>query len=115
MKRFYIGKKDIEEYVENIEEWIAERIGDPPPGTACECDKERHAHESEADMYDMVTIIDCPTPADSYSYRIEGDHICYSWLCTPCMEATTSEDYLGDVDAVPTTEGGYAVAPRHCS
>ncbi len=114
-KRFYIGKKAIEEYVENIEEWIADKVGDPPPGTACECDKDKHAHESEPDAEDMVTIIDCPVAATSYSYRIDGEHICYTWLCQRCAEETTSDDYLGDVDAIPTTAGGYAVAPVHCS
>lgn len=111
-KRFYIGKKDIEEYVDGIEEWVAEKIGDPPPGTICECSIVRvygvskHEHDGE---------VACTQIASSYSYRIEGDHICYTWLCQRCMEETTSDDYLGDVDAIPTTKSGYAVAPVHCS
>ena len=113
-KRFYIGAKGFEDYMDTIEEWIADRIGNPPAGAACECDTERHSHVAGADGDYMVTIIDCPDSADTHSYRIEGDHICYSWLCTPCMEATTSEDYMGDIDAVPATAGGYAVVPRHC-
>ena len=111
-QQFYIGKKDIEEYAENIEEWICEKIGDPPLGMICECSIVRvdggseHEHDGE---------VACTQIASSYSYRIEGDHIFYTWLCLDCMEATTSDSYLGNIDAIPTTAGGYAVAPQHCT
>ena len=115
-KRFYIGKKEPEAFLENLDEWLADKIPLAPPGTACECDKERHEHAAGTveTALDVFVNVDCPLTADSYSYRVEGDHVCYTWLCTPCVEATTSDDYLGDVE-FPVTAGGYAVSPRHCA
>ena len=109
-KRFYIGKK--EDYFEDLEEWISDKIGSPPPETWCEC---------KPDLYDEANAEvklehGCEGKADTYMYHIEGEHICYTWLCTPCMESQVSETYLGDYEGdIPVTAGGYAAAPRHCS
>lgn len=111
-KRFYIGDK--EDYDEGLEEWIDSKIRPPPTGQKCECDKDKHAHESEPDADDMVTIIDCPNPAESYLYVIKDGHVCYTYMCWRCVEEQASEDYLCDMD-YPTTEAGYAVVPKHCT
>ncbi len=105
-KRLYIGKKDPEVISENLEEWITDKVGDPPPNTRCECPAGHDSHSTG----------DCSNIADTFSYQIERHHICYSWLCGRCMWATTSDDYAADMAAdVPVTADGYAVAPRHCS
>ena len=113
-KRFYIGKIDISEDLSDLEEWIASKIPRPPDGKICECDKAKHAHESEPDEDGMVEIVYCTAPATTYLYTVKDKHVCYTWMCDPCMEAQASDDYLGDVD-YPTTESGYAVTPQHCA
>ena len=115
-KRFYIGKQDPEDYLENLEEWITNKIPAPPQGQRCECDKDKHAHESAPDGDLNVEIIDCPQEADTFVYHIKDDHVCYTYVCFSCGEATTNETYLSDYGGeFPTTASGYAVTPRHCS
>lgn len=113
-KKFYIGKKDFDDYACELDEWIANKIPEPPTGTKCECDKDKHSHEGPPDKDRMVEIVDCADPATTFLYTVENDHVCYIWMCEPCMEAQASEDYLSDVD-YPTTEAGYAVTPTHCA
>lgn len=105
-KRFYIGKKAQEEF-DDLEEWIAARIPLPPPeGTRCEDDQ----HETEEFDVDDESI---RPSATTYLYRIEDGHVCYTYVCKECGERA-DEGYLGDHD-YPTTQGGYAVVPKHCA
>ena len=105
--RFYIGKRERED--ESLEVWIADKVLDAmPPGQVCECGV--HA-EHMADDYEG----DCADGATTFSYRIEDEHVCYTYLCQSCADAQgLAEDYLADND-YPQTTGGYAVAPRHCA
>lgn len=104
--RFYIGKEEIEDG--GLEVWIADRVlAAMPPGQICECD----VHDDHrGEDYEG----NCADPSTSYSYRIDADHVCYTYLCEPCAEATTTDDYLADY-GYPQTAGGYAVVPRHCA
>ena len=109
-KRFYIGKQDIREDSEGLEEWIANKIPPPPDGQNCECNE---CSCCEDDVTELE-LEGCPAAATTYLYTVKDEHVCYTWMCDPCMEAQCSDDYLGDVD-YPTTESGYAVPPKHCA
>ncbi len=112
-QRFYIGKKDPEEYADgSLEEWIADRIPSPPPGTICECKVEGTKPSFDAHHHDGEVV--CTEIASSYLYVIKDGHVCYRYVCFGCEEAQASDDYLFDVE-YPTTESGYAVTPAHCS
>lgn len=104
--RFYIGKKEPDE-LEDLEEWIADRVPLPPPeGTLCEDER----HETELFDEDEEGI---RPPATTFVYRIEDGHVCYTYVCDDCGERADPE-YLADQD-YPVTDGGYAVTPRHCA
>lgn len=102
--RFYIGKKIIEDG--SLEEWIADKILPVPNGRICECDN----HSEHNDDLEGS----CIALATSYSYRIDGSHVCYLYLCESCAMIMVSEDYLGDHE-YPVSSDGYALAPKHCS
>ena len=106
-RRFYMKK--FNEYGDNDEdllEWLDKKIPPVPEGLRCEAD-DCHGQEELDDL-------EAPRPlATSYSYRIEDGHVCYSYICDTCQDYC-AEDYLSDND-YPTTSGGYAVAPQHCS
>lgn len=105
-KRFYIGKKDPEDLAGRLEEWINDKIPNPPAGQKCQCDaKECHTEEPDTE---------CFRPATSYLYRINGEHMCYTYVCRDCGDANGTDDYLADQE-YPVTGGGYAVTPRHCA
>lgn len=109
--RFYIGKKDADEYLGDgrLEEWINDRIPDPPPsGQKCECDMGM-CHEDGGDSAECFRL------ATTSLYRIDGEHVCYTFVCRECMEANCNEEYLADCGEYPVTGGGYAVTPRHCA
>lgn len=97
------------EYWNNMEldEWIADRIPMPPPvGTTCEHpDHPRWAEHDYAPVGDLDVI-------DSYYWQIVDGHVCYHYVCQPCGEQY--EDGA-DPGEYPTTGGGYAVAPKHCT
>ncbi len=96
--RLYIPvDPDSEYFDEDLGEWLASKIPPVPKGQVCEANRCAIAR----------------TPATSYSYRIEGDHVCYAYICDDCQERC-DPDYLVDND-YPTTSGGYAVVPTHCS
>lgn len=109
-KRFYIGKKELEE-LEYLEEWIASRVPLPPPeGTRCEDD--RHMGEDDED-WDEEEDTFLRAKATTYLYKIEDGHVCYTYVCEDCGERADPE-YLGSHD-YPTTQAGYAVVPKHCA
>jgi hypothetical protein len=110
-QRFYIGKKDIEDIAEDLEMWIADRVPPAPSGTRCEHDP--CYGQEDGEEFDEGGTAMRPL-ATSFVYRIEGDHVCYTWVCETCS-AHANESYLADLDSFPTTSGGYAVTPRHCS
>ena len=109
-KRFYIGKQDIKEDSEELEVWIDSKIPPPPDGQVCECDECSSCEDNVIEL----ELEACPAPATTYLYTIKDEHVCYTWMCDPCMEAQSNEGYLGDVD-YPTTEAGYARVPSHCA
>lgn len=111
-RRFYIGKKEPDEFAGDLEEWICDKIPPAPPGQVCECDENVHAHESEPDANGNVEIVPCRERATTYLYQIKGNHVCYTYVCELCGEQAV-EDYLADQD-YPTTGDGYAVVPAHC-
>jgi len=85
---------------ESLHLWIDDKIPMPPPdGQRCEL---LEVHEGE----------ELPT-ATAYMWKIEGDHVCYSYVCEGCEETLDFDS--PDPEEYPTTDGGYAVAPRHCS
>jgi hypothetical protein len=99
-KQFYIGKKEGEE-LQELEEWIADRIPPAPGGTLCEGDQ----HEDDEGIR---------PPATTYLYFITADqHVCYTYVCVDCGERADPE-YLCDQE-YPATGGGYAVVPQHCA
>ncbi len=104
--RFYNGKKDQADLDGDLEEWIDDKIPFPPAGTKCECDAEDcHAEEVGTECFSF---------AKSYLYRIDGEHVCYTYVCMDCEERTADDAYLADQE-YPVTGAGYAVTPRHCA
>ena len=102
--RFYIGKRDD---LDNLEEWIYNKIPLPPPAeTICEDDNHETAEFTEDDEA-------VPVAATTYLYTIVDNHVCYTYVCETCGERADSE-YLADND-YPQTKDGHAVAPKHCS
>jgi len=77
--------------------WIADRIPCAPPGTMCE---------------DPDHPSDDPSTARSYFWTIKDGHVCYHYCCDLCAEGY---DEGADPESYPTTKGGYAVTPRHCT
>ncbi|KKN41473.1 hypothetical protein LCGC14_0722870 [marine sediment metagenome] len=105
--RFYIGKKDQADMDGTLEEWIDDKIPNPPEGTKCECDRGT-CHDLEE------TDTECFRLATSYLYKIDGEHVCYTYVCFDCGETGCDDEYLADRE-YPVTGGGYAVTPRHCA
>ena len=104
--RFYIGKKDQADLDGTLEEWVCDKVPDAPPGQKCECDaKDCHAEEAGTECFRFAT---------SYLWRIDGQHVCYTFVCMDCEERVGDADYLADQD-YPVTGSGYAVTPRHCA
>ena len=104
-RRFYMKKfSEYGDDDEDLLEWLDERIPPVPEGLRCEAD----------DCYGLEKIDEVFRPlATSYSYKIKDGHVCYSYICDTCGEVC-SETYLSDNES-PSTEGGYAVTPQHCT
>lgn len=101
--RFYIGKR--EELEEDLWVWISDKIPPAPEGQKCEDDNHvEYAEDMAGDPDDKAT---------TFLYRIEGGHVCYTYVCKECGERGDPE-YLADND-YPQTSGGYAVTPTHCT
>lgn len=108
-QRFYVGKKDMDDIGGDLEEWITNRVPPVPDGLRCEADVcENDEVDEEGSQLRGL--------AQTFFYRIEGNHICYTYVCESCGEQA-SDSYLADFESgeIPTTKGGYAAAPRHCS
>lgn len=99
--------------VDDIGEWIADRIPDPPPGQLCESEDcvqlmdYDPSNESDGEIKRPLAV--------SYFYKVKGDHVCYTFVCYDCSESAV--EYLEPVDAgdYPTTDSGYAISPQHCA
>lgn len=107
--RLYIPKdSDLGDLDSDLGAWIADKIPPVPKGLRCEApncvSQEYEVEGADEDVRPLAT---------SYSYRIEGDHVCYAYICDDCQESC-DPDYLFDND-YPTTSGGYAVVPTRCS
>lgn len=94
-------RPEVEDDSSSLEEWICDKIPPVPEGQKCE--HERHMWDEDPEGV-----------ASTFMYVIEGDHVCYSYLCDSCGEGYVSDDYL-EVENYPTTKDGYAVSPRHCT
>jgi len=84
---------------DSIDEWIADKIPDPPAGTLCEQTEKHEGHPVP--------------PAMSWFWKISDGHVCYTYICEPCLDAYDFSDGA-DPSHYPTTVSGYAVTPRHC-
>ena len=80
---------------ENLGEWIDSRIPPIPLGTTCEKDG-------------------CSGEARTYLWTVEGDHVCFTYVCYDCGDVAEMYDPMSPED-YPTTEAGYAIAPTHCN
>jgi len=108
--RFYIGQNPDANEDGNLEEWVSSRIPNPPAGTLCECEHDV-CHE---DDYRSEDDSGCANEAVAHLYRIEGNHVCYTFMCDQCVECQASEDWMEGME-YPTTGDGYAVVPKYCS
>lgn len=107
--RFYIGQKEDANEDGELEMWVADKVPSAPDGQVCGC--ERHDCHAIEDAY-----APCKAEADSFVWRIEGDHVCYTYRCEACSENGSSDTYLADLGGnYPTTKDGYAAVPRHCA
>lgn len=102
-KRIYIPKGELnEQKVEDLAVWIADRIPSPPAGQRCEDDTCHSQVDGEQPL------------AESFSFRIENSHICFSFVCADCQERLTAADeYIAE--NYPEGEGGYVLVPKHCT
>ena len=104
MKRLKIDLDVIQEidehFAEDLWDYLQSKV--PAPGPEQMCENEYH-DEGE------------PAFASSFFYIMEGDHICYTYVCDECMESM-GEDYESpDPEDVPTDGWGYVVDPVHCT
>ena len=101
-KRLYIGKKyesDSAYYEEEVWNFLSGRVLPIPEGQLCEAEQCTGLPRN---------------PAETFLYTIEDGHVCYTYVCDYCGEATADECYLSEHE-YPTTQDGYAVVARHCS
>lgn len=103
-KRIYIPKGELDEQkVEDLAVWIADVVPSAPQGQLCETDD---CHFIEGGKR--------PLADGSFSFQVEGDHICYSYVCDGCQDGLTAADeYI--VENYPEGEGGYVPVPKHCT
>ncbi len=99
--RLYIGKKyefDGTNYEEDVWEFVSSKALPVPVGQICESE---------------TCLGIPPNSATSFFYLIKDGRVCYTYVCSPCSEV--GEDLTMDEGAYPTTQDGYALAPKHCA
>ena len=98
---------------DDIGEWIDSHVPDVPTGQLCE--------EEECAYLEGYAILEDPDIesqrplATSYIYVVQGDHVCYTYVCWDCSAVMCDSLEPVDVEDYPTTDSGYAISPKHCS
>ena len=82
-------------------DYLEARVPKPGPEQMCEI----AGHEEFVD----------PAFATTFFYTLEGDHICYTYICDECSENMVGDYDLPVPEDVPTDGWGYATDPQHCT
>ena len=99
---------------DSLHVWISDNIPPMPEGQLCEQHEEIVSERN--DEYDEDAPLSAPAEEPFYMWVIEGNHVCYTYLCSACYgslgldscEAPAAAEY-------PTTVRGNAVAPTRCT
>ena len=92
----------------DLHEWISDKIPPMPEGQLCEEHEDKDASKGE------TKPLSAPAEDSYFIWRIEGNHVCYSYLCENCYN-NLNLDESPNPETYPTTKEGYAIAPKHCS
>ena len=97
---------------DDLHEWISNRIPPMPEGQMCEEHEEIVSKRNkEEDAHEPLSSL---AKHNFFVWRVEGDHVCYSYLCESCYNSLNLDEGI-DPETYPTTKEGYAVSPKHCS
>lgn len=97
---------------EDLSEWVSSRIPPVPSGRFCE---DQNCAARQAEFEDGEEREFSPELATTYVWRIEGGHVCFTYVCDRCDAAAEGELEAVEPGEYPTTDAGYAVAPSHCA
>ena len=92
-------------FEETLWDYIVSKV--PPPAPEQQCEAERH--NETAHLGGVAAW------ATTFVYTIQGDHICYTYVCWECAENSVGGFESPTPRDVPTMGGGYIQEPVHCS